>query len=124
MPARVIIVLPEPGAAQEVANLLPLAARYVLSLCSSLTALNALEAAENVAVLVACSNYPPGQPNGVSLIRMARRKRPRIRAVFIGEARHEPLVAGLGLFLASPAQPASIAQAVQVLLASETSAAA
>lgn len=116
MPARVVIVLNEPGAAQEVARLLPLAVRDVLALSNSMHALDALDHADTVQVLVTGAAFGSGQPNGIALIRIARRRRPGIKAVLIGEPEHTPLMAGLGVFLRSPASPVQIADVVRAIL--------
>lgn len=119
MPAKVVIVLTEPGVAQEVANLLPLGASDVLVLSNSMAALNALERAATIEVLVTCANFGPGQPNGASLALMARARRPYIIVLFIGEPAHEQLVSDMGVFLASPITASEIAEAIEGVLAPE-----
>jgi DNA-binding NtrC family response regulator len=65
-------------------------------------ALDALEAAETVEVLITRVNFPAGKPNGVSLALMTRTRRPDIRIVFTAVAETEPYTEGIGEFLPMP----------------------
>ena len=47
-----------------------------------MAALDALENAQRVEVLITRVRFPPGKPNGIALALMARHKRPGIKVLF------------------------------------------
>jgi hypothetical protein len=47
---------------------------------------DALTDADRIELLITSVNFAAGQPNGVSLARMARMRRPGLTVLFIGEA--------------------------------------
>jgi DNA-binding NtrC family response regulator len=102
MPARIVVVLNEPEIAEEAASALGAQGQDALALVDPMTALEALEGAERIEVLVTGLDFAPGKPNGIALGRMARLKRPGIRVLFVGPADFENLAEGLGTFMASP----------------------
>jgi DNA-binding NtrC family response regulator len=102
MPARVVVVLNEPGFADKTASALRAQGHDALALADPMTALELLEQAERVELLLTCLDFPPGKPNGIALGRMARLKRPGIRVLFVGPADLEKHTEGLGTFLTSP----------------------
>jgi len=117
MPARVVMVLTEEGVGEQAAEALVAAGYDATSLPDSMAALNALEAAATIELLITCADFGPGQPNGIALTRMARHKRPGIRVLFVGEPELEHHMDGLGDFLASPVGAPQIAdRAIQLLL--------
>ena len=102
MPARIVVVLDEPGAASQAAALLQAQGYDAISLPESLTALEALSGAKHVELLVTSLNHGPGKPNGISLALMTRQRRPGLKVIFVGDealARH---TIGLGAFLGAP----------------------
>jgi DNA-binding NtrC family response regulator len=102
MPARVVVVLNEPEIAEKAASALRAQGQDALALVDPMTALEALEGAERIEVLVTCLNFAPGKPNGIALGRMARLKRPGIRVLFVGPADLEEFAEGLGTFMPFP----------------------
>ena len=102
MPARIVVVLNELGIAEEAASTLRAQGQDALALIDPMTALEALEGAERIEVLVTCLDFAPGKPNGIALGRMARLRRPGIRVLFVGPADLEEFAEGLGTFMASP----------------------
>ena len=86
MPARIVVVLNEPEIAEEAASALRAQGHDPLAFADPMTALELLERAERLELLVTCLNFPPGKPNGIALGRMARLKRPSIRVLFVGPA--------------------------------------
>ena len=66
-----------------------------------MTALELLERAERLELLVTCLDFAPGKLNGIPLGRMARMKRPGIRVLFVGPTELEKHTEGLGTFVTS-----------------------
>jgi hypothetical protein len=102
MPARAVVVLNELEIAEKAASALRAQGQDALALVDPMTALEALEGAERIEVLVTCLNFAPGKPNGIALGRMARLKRPGIRVLFVGPADLEEFAEGLGTFMPFP----------------------
>ena len=103
MPARVVVVLNEPGFADKTASALRAQGHDSLALADPMTALELLERAQRLELLVTtCLDFAPGKPNGIALGRIARLKRPSIRVLFVGPADLEKHAEGLGTFLTSP----------------------
>lgn len=102
MPARVVVALTEEGFADQIATALRASGIDAIAYTSSMGALDALEAARTAEVLVTSIQFPPATPNGISLARVARSKRPGIRVLFVGETDFSRYTAGLGEFMASP----------------------
>ena|SRR5690242_5802590 len=86
------------------------------ALVDPMTALEALEGAEQIEVLVTCLDFAPGKPNGIALGRMARLKRPGICILFVGPADLEPLADGLGTFMTSPLTVPQVVEGVLRML--------
>lgn len=102
MPARIVVVLNEQEIAEEATSALRAQGQDAVALVDPMTALEALEGAERIEVLVTCLDFAPGKPNGVALGCMARLKRPGIRVLFVGPADLESLAEELGTFMPSP----------------------
>jgi hypothetical protein len=81
-----------------------------------MSALDALEEAQRVEVLITRVLFPTGQPNGVALARMARLKRPRIKIIFAALPETREHTEGLGEFLPAPADPVEVAALVGKML--------
>jgi DNA-binding NtrC family response regulator len=117
MPARTVVVLDETGTSESVARALNEAGHEAVALADSMIALNALESASRIELLITCLHFAPGNPNGIALSRMARIKRPGIKVIFVGSADLASYTAGLGEFMQTPVSVAEIVNhARQVLL--------
>jgi hypothetical protein len=81
-----------------------------------MTALELLERAERLEVLVTCLDFAPGKPNGIALGRMARLKRPGIHVLFVGTADLENHTEGLGTFMTSPVTVPQVVEGVLRML--------
>jgi DNA-binding NtrC family response regulator len=119
MPARVVVVMNEPELAEEAAAALRAQGQDALALADPMTALEALEGAERIEVLVTCLDFAPGKPNGIALGRMARLRRPGIRVLFVGPADLEELADGLGAFMSAPATGPQLVESVLQTLDAE-----
>jgi DNA-binding NtrC family response regulator len=116
MPARVVVVLNEPGFADETASALRAQGHDALALADPMTALELLERAERLELLVTSLDFAPGKPNGIALGRMARLKRPGICVLFIGPADLEKHTEGVGTFLTSPVTVPQVVEGVLQML--------
>jgi DNA-binding NtrC family response regulator len=102
MPAQIVLVHDTERFAVEAAAALREAGYKVAVFTDSIEALDALDTAQTVEVLITRVNYPPGKPNGVALALMARNKRPNISVVFTARADMRRHTEGIGEFLAAP----------------------
>jgi DNA-binding NtrC family response regulator len=116
MPARVVVVHDELEFAGQVAAALRSAGHDVAVFADPMVALDALDAAESIEVLVTQIKFAPGKPNGIAVARMARTRRPWIRVLFTALPEFAEHAAGLGEFIAMPACVADVAAAVDGLL--------
>jgi DNA-binding NtrC family response regulator len=116
MPARVVVVLDEPRFADKTASALRAQGHDALALADPMTALDLLEKAERLEVLITCLHFPPGKPNGIALGLMARSKRPGIRVLFVGPADLEKHAEGIGTFMISPVTESQVVEGVSRML--------
>jgi DNA-binding NtrC family response regulator len=121
MPARVVVVLDEPGFAERVAQSLQRAGVDAAPLADPLVALDSLDRAQQIELLVTCADHGPGKPNGVSLALLAQQRRPNLKVIFVGEAHLAPFTAGLGAFMLSPVTVDEVVGAAIRTLESEPS---
>ena len=82
MPARVVVVHDEPDFIDRTVGALRAAGHDVMAFSSSMSAIDALEHAQQIEVLVTRVIFPDGQPNGVSLALMTRVKKPGVKILF------------------------------------------
>jgi DNA-binding NtrC family response regulator len=94
VPASVIIAHDDSEFVDTMVTALRLAGLDVLGFASSMSALEALEAAQRIEVLITRVRFPEGQQNGISLALMARMKRPAIKVLFVAA----PDTEGVGQF--------------------------
>jgi DNA-binding NtrC family response regulator len=113
MPARVVVVHDDPDFGMSVAVALKVAGYDAAMFSDPMIALDALDAASRIEMLITRIVFPPGKPNGVALARMARAKRRSIRVLFTAGAEFAWLMDGLGEFLAAPVEVADVVQAVR-----------
>jgi hypothetical protein len=84
---------------------------------SSMIALAAIEDAKSVRVLVTRDNFSAAcDPNGISLVLVARRRVPDLKAVFVCDGATEGLAADYGVALNESVAPEDLLKAVQELL--------
>ena len=86
MPARLIIAHDDPEFIESIVMALRGHGYDVLVFASSMAALDALEAARSVEVLITRVLFPEGQPNGIALVRMTRLKRPEVKVLFVARS--------------------------------------
>ncbi len=79
-------------------------------------ALDALEAAQRVDILITCMVFLEGTPHGVALGRMARHKRPDIKVLFITRPHLVSHAEGVGEVLAMPVTADEVVTKVREML--------
>jgi len=112
MPARIVVILNKRQIAEDAASALRARGQDALALSDPMTALEALEGAERIEVLVTSLDFAPGKPNGIALGRMARLKRPGIRVLFVGPTDLEQFAEGLGIFMPAPVTGPQVVEGV------------
>jgi DNA-binding NtrC family response regulator len=96
MPAQIVLVHNKAGLANEAASALRQARYEVAVFTDPVKALDALEGAKTVEVLITRVNFPPGKPNGVSLALMTRYRRPDVRVIFVARPEMEGYTKDVG----------------------------
>jgi DNA-binding response OmpR family regulator len=116
MPARIVVVHDDRDFIEATAMALRAAGYDVAAFLDPMAAHIALDAAQNVEVLITCVEFPVGKSNGVSLALMARARCPGIKVLFAALAEYRADTTGLGEFLPMPVAPADIVATVDVML--------
>ena len=120
MPAPIVVVHDDPEFLAQAEMALRSVGLELVAFQSSLAAINAVERAETVRVLVTRDNFNArGDPNGISLVMMARQKRPKLKAVFLCSDETRTVVADYGIALRAPVEAAEIVRVVREVLAEE-----
>jgi DNA-binding NtrC family response regulator len=117
MPAQIVLVHDDKNFLEEVAASFAALGHDIAAFERSMTALSALERAARADVLIIRLTFPPGNPNGVSLARVARVKRPSIKVLFAGREQMREYTEGVGEFLPSPINVSELVETVTRLLA-------
>ena len=81
-----------------------------------MAAVNALEQAASIELLITSVHFPPGQPNGISLALMLRNRRPTVKILFVGPLDTDRLVGGLGALVPTPATAEAIVDRAKAML--------
>jgi DNA-binding NtrC family response regulator len=116
MPARVVIVLDDPASAEKAVAILKRDGIDAMALAGPMVALDALEGAHHVELLVTSLQFAPGKPHGLALARMARTKRPLLKVMFVGDPGLAQHTAGLGEFMAWPVELTALVRSLIALL--------
>jgi DNA-binding NtrC family response regulator len=116
MPGQIVVVHNRMEFADAAASGLRFAGYQVAVFADPMRALDALDVAEKVELLITRVNFPSGKPNGVALALMARNRRPGIRVVFTARAEMKPHTEGIGEFLSVPVAIADLIAVVSRLL--------
>jgi CheY-like chemotaxis protein len=122
MPARIVVVLDDPGFADRIASVLKGASYDAVAVVDPQVAIDALRHTAHIELLITCPEFAPGQPTGISVMRTARMERPYVKALFIGRSELAIYVQSLGMFLATPVTVAEVVDAAVRMLDDQTSA--
>jgi DNA-binding response OmpR family regulator len=117
MPARVILVHDDPEVLEPATAALRVAGHDVAAFADSMAAISALEDARVAELLITRVRFPLGTPNGVSLARMARIKRPGIKVLFAALPEMEEHAGDLGEFMPMPVDMSELVATVTRVLA-------
>lgn len=118
MPASVVIVHDHPEFSEEATAALRSAGHDVVAFADPFKALEAIEAAHRLRVLVTRVTFPEGKPNGVSLALVARTKRPGLKVVFAANAQWEEHTEGIGELVPHPVDLPKLVETVTCLVQS------
>ena len=116
MPAQVVVVFPDPAVLDGLASAIGANGHTVRTFADPMLALNALDQAQHVELLITGVHFSSGKPNGRSLALMARLRRPGIRLIFICSLEEEEHVADLGRCLRPPVDVPAVAALAETLL--------
>jgi DNA-binding NtrC family response regulator len=121
MPARVVVVHDDPEFIERTVTVLLAAGHEVTAFSDTMSATEALQAAQRIEVLITRVRFPEGQPHGVALARMARMKRPGVKVLFVALPELRAHTEDVGEFLPMSVSPAEIVEAVERMLSEGTS---
>jgi DNA-binding response OmpR family regulator len=102
IPAKVAMVHDDSEFIQRVTETLRFAGHEAARFLDPKAALDALDSAQHIDVLVTRARFPTGKLNGITLAQNARVNRPGIRLLFTARPEFEEHAAGLGEFMAAP----------------------
>jgi DNA-binding NtrC family response regulator len=120
MSARIVMVHDDPAFQECAVTALRAAGYDIKAFSGSMEALDALEAADRIELLITRVTFPEGTPNGVSLARMARMKKPGVRVLFAARDENREHTEGVGEFLAVPVTGADLVAMVERMLVEVT----
>ncbi len=116
MPAPIVVAHDDAETLLDIASALRDAGYEVAHFTSSMEALDALEKAVTVRLLITRFTFPAGQPNGVSLAQMTRYRRQGVKVLFVGDPRNAEHAEGVGEFLAAPTTAHQVLEMARTLL--------
>lgn len=119
MPARIILVHDDDNFREYVIRALEEAGYRVTAFAGSMEGIGALEADGDIALLITRVQFLEGTPNGVSLARMARVKKPGVRILFAARDENREHTEGVGEFLPVPVTGPEIVAMVTRMLAED-----
>lgn len=118
MPANIVVVLREPSLAGATAKALVEAGYQAVAMKDSMAALQALESAETIELLITSADFPGRQPNGAALARMTRQRCPNLKVIFANGPDLQPHVRHDGAFIPTPTTPDSIVELAEKMMRS------
>jgi DNA-binding NtrC family response regulator len=116
MPARVVLVHDDPNFARDAGAAIQTVGVEVATFTDPMAALTALENAQSVDLLVTRVRFEPGKPHGISLVRVARNRRPGMKALFLSLPEYTKHTEGIGTCLTLPVEMPPLVEAVRRLL--------
>jgi DNA-binding NtrC family response regulator len=116
MPAHIVVVHDDPAFIQRVVTALRAVGYDVAAFMNTMRAIEALEAAQHIEVLITRVVFPMGQPNGVALARMARVRQAGVKVLFTALQETQEHTVGAGEFLPAPVATSDIVEMVGKML--------
>lgn len=117
MPLRIVLIHDDMDFLQTAAAGLRAAGYDVTAYNASLAALDALEAAPTVELLITRISFSPGSPHGVALAMMARQRIPNLKVLFVARPEDQEHTEGIGEFMAAPVSIPELVKRVSTMLA-------
>ena len=102
MPAHIVIVHTDAAFLEAVCAALSATGKSVCGYSDAMQALDALEGATTIEVLVTRVDFGEGKLNGVALARMAQLRRPEVKVLFIARTENQEYTTGVGDLLTVP----------------------
>jgi DNA-binding NtrC family response regulator len=112
MPACIVVVHDDPQFVETAVAALTSAGHDVRTYTDTMAAMEALDAAQRLEILITRVAFPPGQPHGMAFANMARVKKPRLRVLFVGLPENRGHTEGIGSFLPLPVTTDELVDAV------------
>ena len=116
MLVRVVLLHDEPRFAGPAADALTDAGYDVATFGGPMAALDVLQDARQIDLLITRVRFGPGKPDGISVALMARSYRPGLKVLFVARAEYRREAEGLGACLPAPASIPDLLDAVGRLL--------
>ncbi len=116
MLVRVVLRHDEPRFAGPAADGLRSAGYDVVTLDDPIAALDVLQDAQQIDLLITRVRFGPGKPHGISVALMARTYRPGLKVLFVARAEYRREAEELGAFLPAPASVPDLVNALGRLL--------
>jgi two-component SAPR family response regulator len=116
LPARIVVVHSELEFVDEAMGALTIAGYEAAAFTDPMLALDTLEAAHRVELLITDVRFARGKPNGISLALMARHKQPGIKILFTALPEYAERAEGLGEFTPLPVRISDLVAVVDKLL--------
>jgi DNA-binding NtrC family response regulator len=117
MPARIVFVHDEPVFRDAMFVALANAGLSFAWYPDALLAMDALEAARRVQLIITRIRFPDGRSNGLSLVQCARMRDRTVRTIFAEDLELQGHVSDEGRFFIMPVDPATLMRAVHEELA-------
>ena len=118
MPAPVVVIHDDLAVREQIVNALHGALIDAVSFSDPMQALDAIEASDQVRVVVTRIDFGTGRLNGIALARMVKLKQPMVEVVFVGRPQNAEHIKGDGEFVPLPLDPQALVEAVRGRLAS------
>ena len=120
MPARIVVVHDDPQFREFVVAALLEAGYDTKAFTGSMAAIEALEAAQRIELLITRVRFPEGTPHGVSLASIALTKKRGVQVLFVAREENREYTEGLGEFLSVPVTgPELVATVTRMLAAAD-----
>ena len=119
MPTRIVVVLNDPGLADATVSALVADGHNALAIHDSMAALDLLEQAKDIGLLVTSPYFGERKPTGAALALMTRLRRPDLRVIFATNPQLAPLLEDIGRVIVEPISASQIVDAVRITMAAE-----
>ena len=116
MPAQIVLTHDDVAFTDAVSRALVESGHEVMVFPDPLIALDALDIAENVKLVITSVEFPAGRSNGAALAPLTRQKRPNVKVLFVCPPDLRAQVEDLGEVLAAPAAVSQIVEVAARLL--------